>query len=160
MMFKTHLAFGFLIGLIVIMLFNISHPVIFLLLVTLFSGLPDIDHPKSVYGRKLFFLSIPISWVSNHRGIFHSIFPPVIAFIILGNFGYALLGLSVFVGYLSHLFGDALTKQGINFLHPLSTFEIKGPIETGHFLEALLFFIILLLDIIYTLKLTGLLYYL
>ena len=154
-MFRTHLVLGFLTGLIFVTYVNIPYPLIFVLLVALFSGLPDIDHPKSTYGRKLWFLSIPISLISKHRGIFHSIFPPLIAFFVLSNSDFAFIGLAVLVGYLSHLLGDALTKQGINFLHPISRFEIRGPLTTGAMFEALIFYVILALDIFYTMKIVG-----
>lgn len=152
MMFKTHLAFGFLIGLLSLSFIHVSYPIIFVLLVTIFSSLPDIDHPKSKIGRKFFFLSYPINLIFNHRGFFHSIFPPVILFIILNHFNLNLLAFSVAIGYIGHLMGDAITKEGINFLHPLSRFKIQGPLTTGATLEALLFILIIIADIAYGLK--------
>ncbi len=156
MMFKTHLAFGFLAALFLVQLFNIPNPILFIFLVTIFSGLPDIDHPGSIYGKKLFFISIPISIISKHRGILHSIFPPLAIFFILSNTGYAFLGLAIFAGYLTHLLCDALTKEGINFLNPILTFEIRGPIKTGTMLESVLFYFIIAADIFYILKLSSL----
>ncbi|MEK6948073.1 MAG: metal-dependent hydrolase [Nanoarchaeota archaeon] len=144
MMFKTHLAFGFLISLLIVKFFPVPYPLLFIPLVTILSGLPDIDHPKSKYGRKLFFLSIPISLFFKHRGFFHSIFPPLIGFFILGYFDMPFLGLALVVGYCSHLLGDCITKEGINFLHPFSTFRIQGPLRTGHVVESFLFIIIML----------------
>lgn len=155
-MFKTHLALGFLIGLFIIEFFNVPYKLLFLFLVTIFSGLPDIDHPKSTYGRKFRFLSFPISLISKHRGIFHSIFPPLIAFLLLKHYNYTFLGLAIVIGYITHLIGDSFTKQGINFLHPISTFEIRGPLTTGALVESLLFFVIIALDVFYSLKFIGL----
>ncbi|VEB43121.1 Inner membrane protein ydjM [Chromobacterium violaceum] len=37
------------------------------------SLLPDIDHPKSWLGRRIPFLSRPISYLFGHRGITHSL---------------------------------------------------------------------------------------
>lgn len=155
MMFKTHLAFGFLIGLISLKIFSVSYPYLFVFLVTIFSSLPDIDHPKSKIGRKFFFISWPISLIFRHRGFFHSIFPALILFLLLSYFNLNFLALAVAIGYLSHLLGDAITKEGINFLHPLSTFKIQGPISTGATLEMLLFILILAVDVVYTAKLLN-----
>lgn len=154
-MFKTHLAFGFLISLLSLRIFNIKFPLLFILLVTIFSALPDIDHPKSKIGRKFFFISTPISLVFRHRGFFHSIFPAIILFLLLNYFNLGFLALAVAIGYISHLFGDAITKEGINFLHPISTLRIQGPMTTGATLEAFIFFIIILFDIFYTAKLLS-----
>ncbi len=154
-MFKTHLALGFLIGLFFINFFSVSYPLFFVLLVTVCSGLPDIDHPNSKYGRKLWFLAIPISWVSKHRGIFHSVYPPLLIFFVLSYFGYGYFGLAILIGYIAHLIGDAVTKQGINFLHPFSTFEIRGPMTTGAFFESIIFFVIIVLDLFYLIRLFG-----
>ena len=152
-MFKTHLAFGLLIAILTLQVFNIQYPIPYLLIVMLASGLPDIDHPKSKYGRKLFFLSIPISWVSKHRGIFHSVFPPLVIFAVSYYYHYTFIGLAIFIGYISHLIGDALTKQGINFLHPFSTFEIRGPISTGALFETLIFYFLIVVNLIYLFRL-------
>lgn len=152
MMFKTHLVFGFLIGLFFIQIFNVSYPIIFVLLVTLFSSLPDIDHPKSKIGRKLFFISWPISLVFKHRGFFHSVFPAIGLFIIFSYFNLSFLGLAIAIGYIAHLLGDAVTKEGINFLHPLATFRIQGPITTGKTLEFFIYLGLIFLDIFFTAK--------
>ncbi|MCX6774878.1 MAG: hypothetical protein NTY99_02190, partial [DPANN group archaeon] len=46
-------------------------------------------------------------------------------------------------GYGSHLIADAMTPFGIAPLHPLSKFEIKGPVKTGGIVEHILAAIIL-----------------
>ena len=152
MMFRTHLALGFLFGLLSLKFFDLIHPVIFVVLVTLFSSLPDIDHPKSRIGRKLFFISFPIKFIFKHRGFFHSIFPPVILFLLLFYFNFNLVAFSVFIGYIAHLAGDAVTKNGINFLHPVTRFRIQGPIRTGGKFETIIFISLMLVNIAYVLK--------
>ena len=151
-MFRTHLAFGFLLSLLFVNFFSVPYPYLFVPLVTIFSGLPDIDHPRSVYGRKLSFLSVPISWFFKHRGFFHSIFPPLIGFFLLSYFKLYFLGLALVFGYASHLLGDAITKEGINFLHPISTFRIQGPMKTGAILESFVFFFIMVLNAFFIFK--------
>jgi inner membrane protein len=152
-MFKTHLALGFLIGLLSLQLIETNHPIIFVLIITLCTSLPDIDHPKSKIGRRLFFISWPISIFFKHRGFFHSIFPALILFAVLYYFGYAFFAYAVAIGYLAHLIGDAVTREGINFLHPFTTFRIQGPMLTGATLESVIFITLIFLNILYTLKL-------
>ncbi len=149
MMFKTHLAFGFLIGLISLKFLNISNPFVFLILITIFSSLPDIDHPKSKIGRKFPFLSWPINLIFKHRGFFHSIFPSFILFFVFHYFNLDIIAFPIALGYIAHLLGDSLTKEGINFLHPFSTFRIQGPIRTGGFLELIMLLFILITNLIY-----------
>lgn len=102
------------------------------------SLLPDLDHPKSFLGRRLPFVSIPLSRWLGHRGFTHSLLAALF-FIILSYFAFQmkpvtlrytlsswhlhgtlypswLIALSV--GYLSHLMGDWLTVGGIPLLWP------------------------------------------
>ena len=73
MMFRTHLAFALLVGLLTMSLFDLNK-YLFVSLV-LFAGiLPDIDYPRSKIGKKLRAVSVPIKFLFGHRGIFHSVF--------------------------------------------------------------------------------------
>jgi membrane-bound metal-dependent hydrolase YbcI (DUF457 family) len=47
------------------------------------------------------------------------------------------------LGYGSHLFADAITKEGVTPLSPLSKQEIKGPIKVGSLAEFVVAAIIL-----------------
>ena len=157
MMFRTHLAFGFLVALTFVYLFSPPLPWLFIAIVTFASGLPDIDHPKSTYGRKFPIISKSISFIFKHRGFFHSIFPPLFLFFAFSFFNLTYVGLAILIGYIAHLVGDALTKGGINFLSPLTTFELRGPMKTGAIMETLLFYIIIVINIVYSLKYLGIL---
>jgi len=137
MRYKTHLALGILIGILYIYFFRNVNIYLFMPVVALFSIMPDLDTPNSFISHKLPFLSFPISLISKHRGFFHSVFPPLILFFIFYQFNYPTLAFGIFIGYIAHLIGDALTVEGINFLHPFSRFTIQGPIETGSFGEIL-----------------------
>lgn len=152
MMFRTHLAFGFLIGLLSLNILQVDYPILFVVLVTIFSSLPDIDHPRSKIGRKMFFVSWPISLIFKHRGFFHSIFPPLILFFVFYYFNLVFIAFAIAIGYISHLLGDAVTKEGINFLHPFATFRIQGPFRTGAIFETIIFILIIIADIAYVLK--------
>ena len=143
-MFKTHLMFSFLIGLLMIFFFNIGNKFLFLFFVLFFGALPDIDHYKSWIGRKLKVLSFLINLFSKHRGIFHSIFPVLILYGVFLYYGLKEIALASAIGYLSHLAMDSLTKTGINFLYPVSKFKIRGFIRTGGFLELVLLFFFLI----------------
>lgn len=88
--------------------------------------LPDIDHPKSLLGQRLKWLSIPITKVFGHRGITHSFLGIVggsiflssnllsqIIILIPVDFIHAMI-----VGYISHVVADMLTPLGIPLLWP------------------------------------------
>lgn len=117
------------------------------------SVLPDIDHPNSFIGRKLKISSFIINKLFGHRGITHTlIFSIVIPLIIAVIAFYGLDGLAqsmmmyfsigLFVGILSHLILDAMTKSGVPLLYPFTdkTFRIGGLIKTGGKTELLVRF--------------------
>jgi len=54
-------------------------------------------------------------------------------------FNYSRFSLPIIVGYISHLIGDAITKEGIMPFYPFSGFRIKGFIRTGGLIEQILF---------------------
>jgi inner membrane protein len=102
------------------------------------SLLPDIDHPHSFVGRRLPFISVPLSRAIGHRGFTHSCLAAVLFVVTIlalargGMNGVSALG----IGYLSHLLGDWLTPSGIPFMWPSrrkyvspATFFTGGPAE-------------------------------
>lgn len=86
------------------------------------SLLPDIDHPKSSLGRRVPFLSIPLSLVVGHRGITHSLLALcACASLLLSASGSGFLSgyaAAAAVGYASHLAADAFTPFGIPLFWP------------------------------------------
>ena len=139
MMFRTHVAFGILAGILALPFINPENPFLFIFLVAFASGLPDIDHPGSVMGRKVKI----IGWIFDHRGFFHSLF--AVALVAAGGFFLSksmMVAAALSVGYLSHLAGDALTHEGIAPLTPLFRWRVHGFFSTGHLVEHLLFFVI------------------
>jgi len=144
MLFRTHLALGFLVGLIALKIFNPSNTIFFFILVLIGSVLPDIDHPKSKIGKKVKI----IGFLFEHRGFFHSILFLILIYFISVTFlrnNYFILPL--IIGYSSHLFIDCFNHKGIMPLHPLSRLRIKGFIKTGALLETILFFCLVALDV-------------
>jgi inner membrane protein len=112
------------------------------------SMLPDIDHPKSVFGRCVLPLSYVLSALFGHRGVTHSLLAVVGISGLIGwafsaahwQQGYAVpVMIGVAIGYLSHLVGDWLTNSGIPLLWP-SKRRFVSPIRlcTGDLREYLL----------------------
>lgn len=144
MLFKTHLAFGLLVGLIILPYANPSSKFMFLFVVIAASIMPDIDQPNSKISNQIPILPKLLSIFVKHRGIFHSIF---FAILLSGLFWYFInhsYGVAFIVGYMSHLLIDGFTKSGINFLHPFGKLHLSGFIETGTTAEWIIFLIILL----------------
>ena len=140
MRWKSHLIFGLFFGLIWISVFGVSDKWYFIGFVLFASLLPDIDHPQSKVGRRV----KPLSWLINnifgHRGIFHSIWPVVVLYIVLVYLlGWKLAGIGLCVGFMSHLISDALTLDGVNFGHPFRA-KVSGFIRTGGASEWVFFF--------------------
>ena len=144
MIFRTHLAFCLLICLLIYNYFSLD--ILFIPAALFAAGFPDIDNPGSKYGKKLGIISKLINLIFRHRGIFHSLFFGVIISLIL-FFIEDIYGIGFFLGFLSHLIGDSLTKQGINFLYPFGGLKLKGFIQTGGFAEIMLFYVFLISDV-------------
>lgn len=138
MLAKTHLAFGFLAGLLALKYVVIPNQLLFVVLVAIGVLLPDIDHSESRINRALKITRI-IPFLFRHRGFFHSVFAAVLVFVVLNYWLGFVYGFGLFVGYASHLLSDALTVSGVNFLHPVSNFRISGPVKTGSLFETVLF---------------------
>ncbi len=146
MMFKTHLIFSLLIALLIFNYFKLN-PILFILILVLSGSLPDIDHAKSKIGRKLFLISWLVNLFFGHRKLIHSVwFATLFSFLI--KLGFGNYWIPFFIGYLSHLFSDALTKQGIYFFYPIK-FKISGFITTNGFIEKVFLFILIILNVYY-----------
>jgi inner membrane protein len=129
MMARTHMAFGLLAGLVFLPFFH-QKWYLFIPLAIFGSLMPDVDHEKSKINSM-----VPVTrWVPKffrHRGFFHSIFPVVIIYAAFHYTNLDYVGIPIAVGYTSHLVSDAITKMGVNLLHPASTLRVQGFIETG-----------------------------
>ena len=128
-MYRTHLAFAFLSGLLLINLVKPSNLIIYFVLI-LFGGLlPDIDEHHSKLGRKIRPLSTILNFIFGHRALFHGLFFAIVLFGIVGYFFSLEIGLALFIGYISHLIIDGFTIAGVNYLHPFSKLHLKGFIQ-------------------------------
>ena len=152
MMFHTHLAFGLLSALLTLNYIKPSNKYLFLILVPLIALIPDIDMHKSKVGKKAGILSRIIEFLFGHRGIFHTVYPAVILFLIFYYLHYNLIAFAILVGYLSHLLIDGLTVSGVNLLKPLLNLNINGFVKTGSILEHLIFILLVVFDVVYLIR--------
>ncbi len=138
---RTHLAIG--LGLALLFLPHVNNKLIFLPVVLICALLPDIDSPDSYFGHNR--LWRPLQFVVKHRGIFHSL-----TLCILISLGFAfmlpVLALPFFLGYSSHLFADAFTKEGITPFWPWKRTS-NGLLMTGGRTEYGLFLGFIIADI-------------
>lgn len=148
MMFKTHVVFSIFISLLFIKYLNPENEILFFLLVIFFGVFPDIDEKKSKISRKTRILSWPLRLFSKHRGIFHSIFFPIIFLFVFMLSGFYIEGFAVVIGYLSHLLLDSVNYGGIKPFYPVFNYKIKGFMKSGKILDYLLFIIFLILDLV------------
>lgn len=149
MMLRTHAAFGFLIGLLSLNYLNVPNPYIFLGIICVSALIADIDSSNSKIGRRIKTISWTIEKIFGHRNLFHSIFPLITISIIFFYFlKWNVVGVALLIGYGSHMFIDAFTYMGIGLFHPLHNKRITGFIKTGGIAEHMLFFLIVLTNII------------
>ena len=147
MLFRTHLAFSFLICLYVIDFLKIKNQILFMLVLLFFSIFPDIDESSSKISKKL----RPFSYMAalmGHRNIFHTLYLPVAIAGTLFILNLKILSLAVLIGYMLHLILDMTTKQGINLLYPLTKQRIRGFIKVGSFVENIIFIVLIILIIL------------
>lgn len=146
MIFRTHIAFAFLFGILVYNYNLINNWISFFLFLFIGAGFPDIDHNRSKFGRNL--LSKIITVFSEHRKIFHSLF-----FGVASTYLFFLYdkdaGVGFLLGFFSHVILDSFTKQGVNFLYPFGKFVFRGFIKSGGELEGILFYFLIIADILF-----------
>ena len=129
----THLLLATLFALFFAPFFSFEKYIVFFALFVFAALLPDIDHPGSMLGKKLWPFSLLISFFFGHRGLLHSVFVPA-GFLFLGwYFGLFWIGLALAGGYISHLIGDSLTVSGVQPFGIGPRF--RGFIRTGGVLE-------------------------
>lgn len=89
------------------------------LLCALFSVFPaDVDHPQSLIGRALPWVSDKVSWYFGHRTITHSLALQLIVALVLAQFVPASIWLPIIVGWVSHSWADMMTPSGVCWFYP------------------------------------------
>ncbi|QIR16313.1 metal-dependent hydrolase [Shewanella aestuarii] len=133
MLFRNHLVVTAAVTVSTIGYIDIALP-LWLVVVSIVFGslLPDVDHPSSTIGKRVLFISIPLSAIFGHRQITHSIWPILcVAWLVnFNNSTSSAIVLCLSIGYLSHLLGDFFTDSGIPFFWPLS-FRFKSPLPVA-----------------------------
>lgn len=137
MLFLTHFLLG-IISFLLIKGYLLGNQIVLLFLILFGSILPDIDEENSRINQWGGILGKVVAFFSKHRGMFHSLLFAVGLSAVLGYFWTWNYGIALFIGYLSHLIGDALTPMGIQVFYPFLKFRIKGPIKTGGLVEAIM----------------------
>lgn len=149
--FKSHLAFGALISLLLINFVGynkfIFDNIMIHILILLFSVLPDIDIHDSKIGKSVGFFSKIIQLIFGHRGFFHSLWMVLLLYIILLPFGYEI----AVYGYIGHLLVDMITSDGIKVFYPI--LHIKGIVPTNFMVNYIFFILILGIDCLLILNL-------
>ena len=143
MMYYTHVVFSIFVSLIAMDYFHIKNKIIFLLIVLFFSLLPDIDESRSKVGRKNKLISKTIGFIFGHRGIFHTVYIPLVLFVLLNLINFE-IAFACLIGYFSHLLLDAMTKNGIRPFYPLFNVKISGFFKTNSIIEKLFFLTLVL----------------
>ncbi|WP_367680425.1 metal-dependent hydrolase [Candidatus Fukatsuia anoeciicola] len=89
------------------------------------SLLPDIDHPSSIIGQQLKWISLFMAKLFGHRGFTHSLLAVFSSIILIRSdiFTYWFflpddVLHAMIIGYFSHLLADMLTPAGIPLLWP------------------------------------------
>lgn len=175
MTYKTHFNFGVLLSLLIINM-KYRSPLEYILCI-LIAGIaaliPDFDHKNSYISNRvspiwlivlfiyviiyfdimsllILILWLTITYFSKHRTFSHSLLGLLL-------FGFPFIGTGilypVLIGYVSHLFSDMLTREGIPLFYPFS----KGKIRICNFItnsiyERLLLMIIIIVNIILIVK--------
>ncbi len=147
MLFRTHLVFGLLVGLLFVNFFDVGNRILFLGFVLFFSISPDIDHGRSFIGRRFFILSKIINFIFGHRKLIHSLFFALVIYFVFRNFGFFDLGRAALVGFFSHIVMDGLTVDGVRFLYPLK-YKLRGFVRSGSFFETILFYFFIVVMIV------------
>jgi len=144
MLARTHFAFGILAGVLALPLFDFSsivQYVVYFLIIHLAVLLPDCDHPASSINKKIKVTKIATFFFS-HRGLLHSIFPPILLSILLYYYANYFIAGAFFIGYFSHLLSDTLTVAGVRLFYPFIDLKISGIIRTGHLSERIIFYLV------------------
>ena len=139
MLFKTHIIFAFLLGLITFPFFSLQ-PQIYISIFLLSSMIPDIDITTSKLGKHVKI----IGYMFTHRGFFHSLLALFLFSYLLILFVPIIYVIPFFFGYLSHLILDSLNHQGILFLYPLPL-KIKGFMKVGGLAEIIILILLTLI---------------
>ncbi len=138
MLFKTHIMFSLTVYFVLNYFLNM--PVWILFFILLATAFVDIDIKNSRAGNHWYLR--PLQWMTKHRGVLHSLVAGLVLSLVVGMFS-LWAGFGFFVGYISHLFLDCLTKSGVRLFWPFG-WRIKGFVKAGGVAEDIIFVLLFL----------------
>ena len=141
MLFRTHIVFS--LAVYFLLSCYVAMPWYVLIFVLLATAFVDIDIKNSRAGNRWYLR--PFQWLTKHRGFLHSLFIALLLSLIVASIS-RWAGFGFFVGYISHLFLDCLTKSGVKLFWPFS-WKIKGFVKSSGIVEQVVFVLLLLGDI-------------
>ncbi|MBU2576986.1 MAG: metal-dependent hydrolase [Nanoarchaeota archaeon] len=141
MLFKTHIVFS--LAVYFLLSYFIEMPWYVLIFVLLATAFVDIDIKNSRAGNRWYLR--PFQIFTKHRGMLHSLFIGLLLSLVIASIS-QWAGVGFFVGYISHLFLDCLTRSGVALFWPFS-WKIKGFVKSGGIMEQVVFVLLLLGDI-------------
>ena len=142
-MWKTHLLFGLVLGLLLMHYFNFNYWLVFVVMIS--ALLPDLDTPFSWLGRKLKPVSNIISFIFGHRGMMHSL----LFMVVITTVGYLYLRsywMGIAIGFFSHLVLDMMNVMGVRLLWPLD-FKVRGFLRANGLFEKLFFILLIIIAV-------------
>lgn len=92
---------------------------------------PDLDEPRSKFGKVFFFMSLPLSIFFEHRTFTHSLLFVFLSGLITIMFFKLWVTIAVSAGIVAHILGDMLTGK-VRLLYPLKT-SVGVPIPSYMF---------------------------
>lgn len=130
--YKTHSVFAVILGAILSYYLNLQikdiYNLFFYYFALVLGGLlPDIDTKTSIISKFLF----PISWIFRiffkHRGFTHSALAILIMLILTIKYWDVnpLFFIGLTIGYISHIFLDMLTSEGVVLFYPFFKIHIR-----------------------------------
>ena len=145
MLFKNHVLLGIAFFLLLKDLLPGGNEVVFFLMVLLGSIFPDIDERESKMNQWSGLPGRIVAFFFPHRGLFHSLLLAVLLSALLAFYWNSHYALGLFIGYLSHLAGDAVTLAGVRPLYPFSKQRIRGPLRVGGIWEKVVYLLLIIL---------------
>jgi len=143
MLLKTHLAFALLI--ILLILSHIQDKILFVVLFLIATIIPDLETLPSYFSKVQHHVHEAI--IAKHHSPFHSLtFGLLISIPFL--FIYPAVAFPVFLGFGLHLILDMFTSQGARIWWPSDKIT-NGPIITGGLIEQIIFYTVVIIDIIW-----------
>ncbi len=135
MLFWTHLTVAAIFFLLLRLFTPEGYILLIAFLVFLGSIFPDIDESHSKISQWSGIVGKFLTFFATHRGFYHAIWLYLLLSILLSYFFSWPYGLAFFLGSLSHICADSLTRMGVAPLYPFSQQRIFGPVKVGSWME-------------------------